>query len=87
MIWKQNFCPASKTVFDLRQNHLLNPSSKICFPQQLFSKLLNCDTELFVNPLLNGLEARFTTSLQGRTAWKYVVDLLSKLTTFFSEYS
>ena len=62
MIWKQNLCPASKTVFDLRQNHLLVPSSKICFPQQLKKQ---CDTELFVNPLLNGLEARFTASLQG----------------------
>ena len=66
---------------------LFFPSSKNLFLQEMFPSLLNWDTELFVNPWFNGLKARFTTCLEGWRAWKYVVDLLSKFATFFSEYA
>ena len=38
MLRLQNLCPGSNNVFDLRQKHVLFPSSKICFCNICFAR-------------------------------------------------
>ena len=46
MFRKQNLCPGSKNVFDLRQKHFLVSEQQNLFPQHMFPARLN--SEIFV---------------------------------------
>ena len=44
MFRKQNLCPGSKNVFDLRQKHFLVSEQQSLFPQHIFLVQLNWET-------------------------------------------
>ena len=44
MLRKQNLCPRSKYVFDLKQNHFLVSEQQNLFPQHMFPMWLNWET-------------------------------------------